>query len=234
MDRVARLQVPGSRPKVFGIGLNKTGTTTLGACLTRLGYRHQSYSSEALAAYREGRIAEVVEMTRGFESCEDWPWPLVWRELDEAYGEGARFVLTTRISSEVWVESLKAHSLNTHPTRAMRPAIYGHYYPHGYEAEHQRAYERHNAAVRAYFAREAPHRLLEVCWETGDGWAALCRFLGVPVPDEPLPHERPLASGVDPAVRAQNQANIDRQLAAIAAGRREVATTPLMRETTGA
>ena len=30
--------------KVFGIGLNKTGTSTLGACLTTLGYRHRSYS----------------------------------------------------------------------------------------------------------------------------------------------------------------------------------------------
>ena len=39
---------------------------------------------------------------------------------------------------------------------------------------------------------------------------------------------RPRATGVDPAIRAQNQANIERQLADIAAGRRQVATTPLM------
>jgi hypothetical protein len=219
-----------SRRKVFGVGLNKTGTSTLGECLVRLGYRHRSYSSAALRAYREGRIEAVLAMTEGFDSCEDWPWPLVWRELFARYGERARFVLTTRLSSEVWVESLKAHALNTHPTRAMRPAIYGHYYPHGYEAEHRRAYERHNAAVRAFFAREAPHALIEVCWERGDGWAALCGFLGHEIPDQPFPHVRPIDMGADPAVRAQNQANIARQLAEIAAGRRRVAITPLMRE----
>jgi len=222
-----------ARPKVFGIGLNKTGTSTLGECLRRLGYRHQSYSSAALAAFSHGRVTDVVDMTREFDSCEDWPWPLVWRELYWRYGEAARFVLTTRASSKVWVESLKAHALNTHPTRAMRPVIYGHYYPHGYEAEHQRAYERHNAAVRAFFAREAPHLLLEVCWERGDGWEQLCGFLGLPVPDAPFPHVRPLSEGADPKVRAQNEANIARQLAEIAAGRREVATTPLMREAAG-
>jgi sulfotransferase family protein len=218
------------RRKVFGVGLNKTGTTTLGQCLTVLGYRHRSYSSAALEAYLQGRTGEVVDMTRDFDSCEDWPWPLVWRELWDRYGDGARYVLTTRSSSEVWVESLKAHSLNTHPTSAMRPAVYGHYYPHGYEAEHRRAYERHNAAVRGFFAQAAPHALLEVCWETGDRWERLCGFLGHPVPDTPFPHIRPRATGVDPKIRAQNQANIERQLAEIAAGRRQVATTPLMRE----
>ena len=221
-------KAPAGGCKVFGVGLNKTGTSTLGACLTTLGYRHQSYSSGALQAFLQGRTDAVVEMTRNFDSCEDWPWPLVWRELYERYGDGARFVLTTRVSAQVWVESLKRHSLNTHPTRAMRPAIYGHYYPHGYEAEHQAAYERHNAAVRTFFTRVEPHALLEVCWETEACWAPLCRFLGHPIPDAPFPHVRPRAVGVDPAIRAQNQANIDRQLAQIAAGRRERATTPLM------
>lgn len=217
------------RRKVFGIGLNKTGTSTLGACLTTLGYRHQSYSSSALKAFVDGRIDAVVAMTAGFDSCEDWPWPLAWRELYAQYGDGARFVLTTRSSAEIWVDSLKRHSLNTHPTRAMRPLIYGHYYPHGYEAEHIAAYERHNQAVRDFFAREAPHALLELCWENGDRWDRLCAFLGHDVPDAPFPHIRPRATGVDPAVRAQNQAQIDSQLAALAAGKREVARTRLMR-----
>jgi len=220
----------GTRPrrKVFGIGLNKTGTTTLGECLTTLGYRHQSYSSAALDAFVHGRVDQVVEMTRNFDSCEDWPWPLAWRELYAHYGDDARFILTTRASPQIWVESLKKHALNTHPTRAMRPLIFGHYYPHGYEAEHIAAYERHNDAVRDFFAREAPHALLELCWENGDRWDRLCSFLGHDVPDRPFPHIRPRATGVDPAIRAQNQAQIDRQLAELAAGHRRVARTPLM------
>ena len=44
------------------------------------------------------------------------------------------------------------------------------------------AYERHNAAVRSSVP---PSRFLE--WTVGDGWAALCDRLGLPVPDEPFP-----------------------------------------------
>ncbi len=50
-------------------------------------------------------------------------------------------------------------------------------------------YERHNEAVREFFA--GTDRLLEVCWEEGDGWPQLCGFLGVPVPDVPFPHSNP-------------------------------------------
>ncbi|MGH2521515.1 MAG: sulfotransferase, partial [Anaerolineales bacterium] len=44
------------------------------------------------------------------------------------------------------------------------------------------AYERHNAEVRQTVP---PHRLLE--WRAAEGWAPLCRALGVPVPDLPFP-----------------------------------------------
>ena len=45
------------------------------------------------------------------------------------------------------------------------------------------AYQRHVTAVR----REAPpDRLVE--WRVTDGWASLCRQLGLDVPDHPLPH----------------------------------------------
>ena len=46
-----------------------------------------------------------------------------------------------------------------------------------------RAYEEHNAAVRAAVD---PARLVD--WQPGDGWAPLCAALDVPVPDDPFPH----------------------------------------------
>lgn len=55
--------------------------------------------------------------------------------------------------------------------------------PHD-EARIKAGYERHLARVRA----EVPAgRLVE--WAPGDGWEPLCAALGVPVPDEPFPHE---------------------------------------------
>jgi hypothetical protein len=44
-------------------------------------------------------------------------------------------------------------------------------------------YERYNAQVRASCA---PDRLID--WNAKQGWAPLCERLGVPIPDEPMPH----------------------------------------------
>jgi hypothetical protein len=44
-------------------------------------------------------------------------------------------------------------------------------------------FQRHNAAVQAAIS---PGRLL--VFEAKQGWEPLCRFLDLPVPDEPFPH----------------------------------------------
>src|SRR2546423_1574353 len=41
--------------------------------------------------------------------------------------------------------------------------------------------------------RSIPSEQLLV-WEVGEGWEPLCEFLGVPVPDDPLPHENDRAT----------------------------------------
>src|SRR5579859_2611094 len=101
--------------KIFGIGLNKTGTTTLGACLTRLGYRHGSCRRDLLIAYREGRLDEIFAETDRLDSFEDWPYPLIYRELFFRYGEGAKFILTRRATPRIWLRSLMRHALRTNP-----------------------------------------------------------------------------------------------------------------------
>jgi hypothetical protein len=174
-----------SLPKVLGVGLNKTGTTTLGACLRELGYRHVTWNREAFELWRDGRIDDVLARMEAFDSFEDWPWPLVYREFDARFPD-ARFVLTVRRNPGVWFESLRKHAERTGPTE-FRAAIYGHAMPHGRRDEHVALYERHNAEVRAWF-RDRPGKLIELCWERGDGWAELAPFLGAPVPAIPFPH----------------------------------------------
>lgn len=179
----------GDRPKLFGIGLNKTGTTTLGACMARLGWRHKSADRELLLAWERGDLDSVFRVIDQHDSFEDWPYPLMWREIYQRYGDGARYVLTVRRDAETWLASLMRHSLITHPHLHARRIAYGHDYPHGREAEHLAFYERHNDAVRRFFdTPERRHLFTELCWERGDGWPALCGLLDVPVPDEPLPH----------------------------------------------
>ncbi len=199
--------------KVFGLGLNKTGTSSLKVALRRLGYDHCRRQGRLAHAWFDGERDEVFAVADRFESFEDWPWPLMYRELFERYGDGARYILTTRKSPEIWVESLKKHTVVTRAGGVIRKKIYGYRYPHGAEAAHMDVYRAHNDAVRAYFLHHAPHLFLEVCWENGDGWPELCDFLLEPRRDTPFPHaNRKGTAAPDPEVVAENEKRIRRQL----------------------
>ncbi len=173
--------------KVFGIGLNKTGTTTLAKCCSLLGYRGTSYDRKLLEEVQLkddfSRIEQIVEQHDLFE---DWPWPLIYEQMDKRF-PGSKFILTVRKDSDTWLNSLKHHSMRTHPLNHSRKVAYGYNYPHGHEAEHLKFYNQHNQAIRSYF-KDRRNDFIELCWETGDGWKELCTFLGVPVPDLVFPH----------------------------------------------
>jgi hypothetical protein len=205
---------PGTGRKIVGIGLNKTGTTTLAACLKSLGYqRHVTVSAKLLASYRNGNIEDIFRVVEANDTFEDWPFPLAFKEIFYRFGERARFVLTTRKDARTWVESLKTQSLRTPPQGHLRLLAYGYNYPHGLEQEHMAIYERHNEEVRAFFRHHrSEHLLLEVCWERGDGWPELCGFLGVPVPSRDFPHQHKGSAPVAKRREAVNLAQIDQQL----------------------
>lgn len=100
---------------------------------------------------------------------------------------GSKFILTVRKNKEVWLKSLKSHSMRNHPTKNCRKLAYGYNYITGHEKEHLQFYERHNDSVRAYFqGREAD--FIEVCWEYGHGWHELCGFLDKSFPNCSFPH----------------------------------------------
>lgn len=192
-------------PKIFGIGFNKTGTTTLGACLKYFGFRHLGYRRDLLVALRNGDLTRVFQEIDRFDSFDDWPYPLMYEDLFKRYGARAKFILTTRQSPEIWLNSLKAHALTTDPEVHSRNLAYGYNYPHGREAEHIAMYETHNAAVKNFFAtHSATHQLLCVSWDQGHGWTELCDFLCLPTPDLAFPHVNK-ALGGDPALVARNK-----------------------------
>lgn len=176
-----------AKPKVFGVGLNKTGTTTLALCGKILGYRYASCSRQLLEDVVRRRDYEGVKtaVTR-FDLFQDWPWPLIYRELDEMF-PGSKFILTRRSDEHTWLQSLKKHSLRTRPFEHCRKLVYGYSYPQQHEQHFLDFYRRHNAAVRRHF-QDRNADFIELCWERGDSWEELCEFLGVQVPDFPFPH----------------------------------------------
>lgn len=171
--------------KIVGVGLNKTGTTTLGECLRTLGYDHISYNYDAFCLYRDGNCDALMEMVNCHDSFEDWPWPLIYKEIDEKF-PGSKFILTRRVDSMTWFNSLCKHRERM-SFYEYEKHIYGHDWPHDYPEHHIRIYEEHLTSVRNYF-RDRPNDFLEVCWETGDGWQELSSFLNIKCPDYPFPH----------------------------------------------
>ena len=173
--------------KIFGIGLNKTGTTTLGQCGRILGYRCKSCSKQLLEdLILRKDLTKVKSIVDEYDLFEDWPWPLIYRELDEMF-PGSKFVLTVRKNSEIWLESIKKHSMRTHPFNHCRKLTYGYNYPHKYTKEYIDFYIQHNNNIRKYF-KGRDSDFLEICWENGDDFEKLCKFLNKDIPQISLPH----------------------------------------------
>jgi hypothetical protein len=172
--------------KIFGIGLNKTGTTTLGRCFELLRYTHTSCSMKLFEDYRAGDFSDIYETVEKFDTFEDWPWPLMYKELDKKY-PGSKFILTIRKDHNIWLKSIKKHSLKTNPIYHCRKLAYGYYYPQYNEGKYIRAYEKHNKEVIEYF-KNRPNDFLIINWEEGDGWEKLCKFLGKRIPKKAIPH----------------------------------------------
>ena len=175
--------------KVLGVGLQKTGTTTLGVCLREFGFRHQSYSVRAAQMYAHGSLSDLLLWADRFESFDDVPWALMYREFDQRY-PGSRFILTRRRSEALWFDSLAKHMHRMGPKSAtleMNEAIYGRPDPQNDRDVAIGVYQAHLQSVRDYF-RDRPGDMIELCWEAGDGWRELAEFLERPAPHCRFPH----------------------------------------------
>ena len=193
-DRELGSSIARPRGKVLGVGLNKTGTTTLGACLSHWGFRHVGWDGEAFELWRNGRTDELLARVEQYDSLEDFPWLLLHEEIDAAF-PGSKFILTTRISAKTWFRSVCAHADKTGP-HPVNLSVYGHAMPRGHGRRHIQIYEDHNRKLREYF-RGRPDDFLDACWEQGDGWRELGEFLGLKAPDLPFPHANKSPTGIE-------------------------------------
>jgi len=182
--------------RVFGIGMHKTGTTSLASALNTLGFECAHWPSPRWArdvweeVSQHGRSPTLERHM----AATDLPMPLLYRQLDLNY-PGSKFVLTVR-SEENWLRSVKNHwETETNRFRAswdedcftnkVHSELYGR---KKFDAEIFLArYRRHNAEVKEYF-RDSPGDLL-VMDADHPGWLDLCLFLGRAVPNVAYPQE---------------------------------------------
>lgn len=184
-------------PKVFGIGLSRTGTTTLDRALRRLGYLSSHYlnvfTGELLTA----------DDALWFDALSDTPICPDFESLFHQF-PNSLFVYTHR-SFDDWRLSLEKHYLRQYASadfeallaRATTPGAtrYGAgrarsaislFFRHGDAATARRIYEKR---VDEFFSGDRAARLLRFDVFAGEGWEKLCGFLGRPVPSESFPWE---------------------------------------------
>ncbi len=184
--------------KLFGIGMHKTGTSTLAACLRKLQFDlcPEPKGYELVEDWASGDYRRLFELAERYNAFEDTPWghPGFYRYLDARF-PGSKFILTTR-DADNWATSMKRWiaALRTIPGRSeqwkgalVHQAVFGCDQIEGNDETYKRVFKRHQEDVADYF-KDRPDDLLIVDWEKGHGWAELCRFLGEPVPNVSLPH----------------------------------------------
>jgi len=98
------------RGKIFVIGLNKTGTTSIQFALQELGVlvAPQAPFERLFEDWRHRRFDRIVALCRHYEAFQDIPFclPYLYQALDQAFPE-ARFILSVRNSAEEWHASLE-------------------------------------------------------------------------------------------------------------------------------
>lgn len=169
--------------KVFCIGFHKTGTTSLGEALSILGYRVAAQFGVHDEDIEKSVLERSMLIANRFDAFEDNPWPLLYREMDEAF-PNSKFILTLR-DPEVWYSSVLRHFGDKETP--MRRWIYGRGSPLGHKNRYIAKYKKHNAQVAKYFKNRRSD-LLILRFERGHGWTELCGFLGVSQPSVAFPH----------------------------------------------
>ena len=203
--RFAQRSAGTYRGKIFCVGKNKTGTTSLEYVFRRLGYKvAPQWEGERFMAHSQLNPTEDFwRWVERYEVFQDAPFSWTWM-LDEVYARypGAKFILTLRDEVD-WFESVKNHHFEhlklmpaaTDPeiAAAMKSDSYirrGYFYDQHcrnhpsatvsgfYDADvHKRTFRDHNAYVRE---RIRANQLLALSVSEEPTTEAICRFLDLP------------------------------------------------------
>jgi len=169
-----------SAPKIFGVGLSKTGSTSLGKALEMLGYKN-IHNDRAFVPflYPEGQYNFTGRYDH-VDAVEDLPTAMYYEQMLHEY-PNARFVLTVR-DAEAWYTSFSQHQKDI-------TELYGGVLPfrlqkitemaYGTVEDDKETWVQHFNAHNAHVQEVIPAgQLLVMDITKGQGWKELCQFLG--------------------------------------------------------
>jgi Sulfotransferase domain len=198
------------RGKVFVIGSNKTGTTSLGAALKQLGFRlgNQLAAEKLLDDWARRDFRRLIRYCRSADAFQDIPFSLdyTFQAMDAAFPD-SKFILSVRDDADQWYRSLtrfhaKRRGLDQPPTAEQLkadPYVWPGFMWHASqlmygvdesnvwdEGIYKRMYVRHIESVQDYF-RYRPNDLLTINLAAEGSMQRLCEFLKVPISADKMP-----------------------------------------------
>jgi hypothetical protein len=188
--------------KVVGSGLGRTGTKSLQTALNMLGFGPCHHMVEVFQHPQSAPLwieagagrADWDAIFSGYCSVVDYPGAAYWREI-AAWSPNAKVLHTIR-DPDKWFDSTQAtiFAPDGPPARAMNSddpisAFFRSFSAPFRDHMHDRAFmteyfRRHTDEVKAAIPAD---RLL--IYEISQGWAPLCAFLDVAVPEAAFPSE---------------------------------------------
>jgi hypothetical protein len=192
-----RWDAPSTRhflaPKVFVIGLSRTGTTSTHAALERLGFLGIHWMNELTFDLIQPEDLPI------YDAFSDIGISMQFEALHAQY-PNARFIWTRRPIA-AWGRSVRTHYQKhigvERPEQLLDPSvalIYGglkariHAAVYAHYPDWESAYRAHERRITSFFDPTRRDRLLEFNVTSGDGWASLCSFLDKPTPVEVFPN----------------------------------------------
>jgi len=198
------------RGKVFVIGSNKTGTTSLGAALKQLGFRlgNQLAAEKLLDDWARRDFRRLITYCRSADAFQDIPFSLdyTFQAMDAAF-PGSKFILSVRDDATQWYRSLtrfhaKRRGLDRPPTAEelkADPYVWPGFMWHASqlmygidensvwdEEKYKGFYLKHIDVVQDYFKHRS-NDLLVINLADPESMKKLCMFLNVPILAESMP-----------------------------------------------
>lgn len=190
-------------PKIFCVGLNKTGTTSLQKALIDISIKvgNQRKGERLLDAYVKRNFRPIIQFCKSAQAFQDFPFsaPLTYKYLSQAY-PNSKFILSIRDSDEQWYDSLVRFHTRIYSATAAPPtrndlqrstyvekgwswrafnALFAPPDPNNlYDRNHLLSFYNHyNDEVQHFFASDQ-ERLLVLNLATPDAYGQFCRFIG--------------------------------------------------------
>jgi hypothetical protein len=189
--------------KIFVVGFNRTGTTSIQQSLQsgNVLCGPQILHERLLRDWAQRRFDRIVALCRYYEGFQDYPFafPFTYQAMDQAFPD-ARFVLSMRDSAEQWYESLvgfESKALFGGQTATWDLIDRCSYCYPGFVADASRLvyrwqdyglydrkhaidlYNRHNDDVQEYFAHRSG-KLIVINVAEADSYPRFAEFLNLP------------------------------------------------------